>query len=227
MILQMTRPVQAGLRQERKYEVNANHLANGDTTGFKKDVLSFDSMMKANLSVNLTQGDIIDTENKLDMALFDEGFFKVETPAGVRYTRNGNFHLDNQSRIVDSLGNPVLGEAGGPLVVNGNNINVSEGGDVEVDGEIIGRLGVVTFADTRKIEKEGSGYFIYQGDQADEIPPQHILVKQGALERSNVSVVQEMTEMIDIYRMYEAVQKMMQTFDEVDGRTINEVGKLM
>ena len=225
MILQMTRPVQAGLRQERKYEVTSNHLANVDTTGFKKDVLSFDRVMKANLSVDLTQGDVIATNNKLDMALMDEGFFRVETPAGIRYTRNGNFHLDNGGRIVTALGDPVLGDAG-PLTVQGTHIYVNEAGDVAVDGENIGTFSVVTFADLGRVTKEGSGYFNYGGNPADEIPPQRTAVRQGALERSNVSTVYEMTSMIDIHRMYEAAQKMMQTFDEVDGRAINDVGKL-
>ncbi|MBU0995492.1 MAG: flagellar hook-basal body protein [Proteobacteria bacterium] len=225
MILEMTRPVQAGLRQEKKYEVTANHIANVDTTGFKKDTLSFDRMMKANLSVDLTQGDVISTQNKLDVALMDEGFFKVQTVSGVRYTRNGNFHLDNLGRIVTPLGDPVLGDAG-PLTVQGTNIYINSSGGVEVDGGNIGNLSVVTFADLGKIQKEGSGYFIYKGGPQDEIPPQKITMKQGTLERSNVSTVYEMTKMIDIQRMYEAAQKMMQTFDEVDGRAINDVGKL-
>ena len=56
MILQMTRPVQGGLRQERKLEATSNHLANADTTGFKKDVVSFDKIFKAKLNTDFSQG---------------------------------------------------------------------------------------------------------------------------------------------------------------------------
>lgn len=226
MILQLTRPVQAGLREERKFELISNHIANVDTTGFKKDVLSFDAMMKANQSVDLTQGELMATNNKLDVALADEGFFKVQTPYGTRYTRDGNFHLDTEGRIVTAKGDFILGEDG-PLTIDGNNININRAGEVFVDDEIVGRLNIVTFEALNNIQKEGSGYFAYKGDPLDEIPPQNVSVKQGALERSNVTTVIEMTKMIESHRMFETAQKMIQTFDEVDGRAINDVGKLL
>ena len=226
MILQMTRPVQTGLREERKFELISNHIANADTTGFKKGVLSFDEMMRANLTVDLTQGDIVVTNNKLDIALTDEGFFRVQTPYGTRYTRDGNFHLDLESRLVTANGDLVLGEDG-PITIEGNNVNINHSGEVYTDGEVIGRLSIVTFERLNNIYKEGSGYFIYKGDPQDEIPPKNAAVRQGALERSNVTTVIEMTKMIESHRMFETAQKMMQTFDEVDGRTINDVGKLV
>ncbi len=225
MILEMTRPVQGGLRQERKLEAVSNHLANADTAGFKRDVISFDKEFRARMNTDLTQGSLTQTGNKFDIALKDEGFFKIDTSAGIRYTRNGNFTLDNNGVLVDQSGNFVLGQ-GGAIVVNGTNVDVNEIGEIRVDGTLMDKLDIITFENLTMLQKEGDNNYVYKGDTRDEIQPFTIAVEQGAIEGSNVAVVDEMVSMIDHHRMYETYQKMMLTFDEIDGKAINDVGKL-
>ncbi len=225
MILEMTRPVQGGLRQERKLEVTSNHLANVDTAGFKKDVVSFDKMFKAKLNTDLTQAGVKQTGNPLDLALTDEGFFKVETAAGVRYTRNGTFSLSPGGVLVDQNGDPVLGQ-NGPISIAASKIEINSAGEIRGDGAIVDQLDIVTFNDLEKIEKEGLNNFINLGDANNEIAPVNVAVAQGALELSSVKAVDEMVHMIDHHRMYETFQKMMMTFDEVDDKAINSLGKL-
>lgn len=224
MILQMTRPVQAGLVQEKKFEIISNHLANADTNGFKGDILTFDEMLRAKLTLDLTQGDIKATGNNLDLALADEGFFKIQTSQGFRYTRNGSFSLNGENLLVTQSGDPVLGEDG-PITIDGTDIRINEDGEVLSDGEIAGKLKIVTFRDMAKLQKDGSSLFLYQGMPLDETVPPTISVRQGALERANVSTVVEMTKMIETMRLYEAFQKVIQSCDEADGKAINEVGK--
>ncbi len=79
MILQMTVPVQGGLRQEKQLEIIANHIANASTTGFKPDILSFDETFRASLTVDHRQGAIKKTGNNLDLAIDGNGFFKIQT----------------------------------------------------------------------------------------------------------------------------------------------------
>ena len=225
MILEMTRPVQGGLRQERKLEVTSNHLANVDTAGFKKDVVSFDKMFKAKLNTDLTQAGVKQTGNPLDLALTDEGFFKVETAAGVRYTRNGTFSLNPDGLLVDQNGDPVLGQ-NGPIAIAAAKIEINSAGQIRGDGAIIDQLDIVTFNDLEKIQKEGVNNFINMGDENNEIAPVNVAVAQGYLEISSVKAVEEMVNMIDHHRMYETFQKMMMTFDEVDDKAINSLGKL-
>ncbi|MEA2060986.1 MAG: flagellar hook-basal body protein [Thermodesulfobacteriota bacterium] len=225
MILEMTRPVQGGLRQEKKLDVTANHLANVDTAGFKKDVVSFDKMFKAKLNTDLTQGDIKRTGNVLDLAMADEGFFKVDTPAGIRYTRNGTFTLNENNVLVNQNGDVVLGQAG-QIVLDGENIDINKNGDIFADNEFIDTLDIVTFDNLENLFKQGHGNFVYRGDPGEEQVPDTIKVKQRSLEGSNVETVNEMVNMVDHNRMYEVFQKMIITFDEVDGKAINEVGKL-
>lgn len=223
MLLEMTRPVQGGLRQERKLEVVSNHLANSNTTGFKRDILSFDETLHSVMTTDLSQGPVTKTSSPLDLALKDEGFFKVETAEGVRYTRDGAFSIDNAGFLVTKNGFPVL-SGGAPIEVDGDNFHVAEDGMVSVDGEEVGLLDVVTFEDKRSLYKDGSNLYLYKGDAGDEIQPDNISVEQGALEVSNVNPVMEMTSMIQVSRTYETYEKMLRTFDEVDGLAVNNVG---
>ncbi len=225
MLLEMTRPVQGGLRQERKLEAVSNHLANADTTGFKKDVISFDRQFKAMINRDFSQGPIQTTDNPLDVALADTGFFKVETMDGIKYTRNGNFTLDADGVLVDQNGNQVLGQ-GGAIVIDGESVSINEAGEIFVDQEFVDTLDVVTFQDLTLLKKDSRNHLFYDADPQDEIPPPQVRVKQMALEGANVAVVDEMVRMIDYHRMYETFQKSMLTFDEVDGKAVNDVGIL-
>lgn len=229
MILEMTRPVQGGLRQERKLEAVSNNLANVDTAGYKKDVISFDNRFKAVLSKDHSQGDVTETGNPFDLALGGPGFFKIETSEGIQYTRNGTFTLDGQGTLVDGNGNPVLGQ-GGAIVIDlaeaqGQDPHVNEAGEIMVNGDIVDTLDIVTFADLQKLEKTARNLYEYMGENQDEIIPDIIGVKQRAIEKSNVQVVDEMVKMIDFHRMFETFTKSMLTFDDIDNKVVNEVGK--
>ncbi|MFZ5571709.1 MAG: flagellar hook-basal body protein [Thermodesulfobacteriota bacterium] len=231
MILQMTRPVQGGLRQERQFELIANHLANVGTTGFKADILAFDQALKATQVVDFQSGDIRTTGNNLDVAISGNGFFKIETAEGIRYTRDGGFTINQDMELVTQNGDPVLGD-GAPIVLQGaeaettDNIQISEDGEIRVDGEVAGQLDIVTFDDLTRLRKDRSSLFVYEGLPADERAADQYVVQQGALEGANIATAVEMTKMIQVHRMYEAFQKMIQTFDEIDSKAVTEVGRL-
>ena len=224
MIRQITHVVQGGLRQEKKLETIANHLANAYTTGFKGDVLSFDSLFKANMKVDFTEGEVQQTGNDLDLALEKGGFFKVQTPNGIRYTRNGTLTIDQENVLITQDGDPVLGE-GGPITVDGSQIEINEAGEVRVDNQMVGKLSVVDFASKENLTKEGTSYFVDRDNTAGQIEPKSLKVIQGALEMPNVSTVFEMTKMIETLRSFESYQKMLRAYDETDSKLINEVGK--
>lgn len=229
MILEVTRPVQGGLRQERKLESVSNNLANAETIGFKKDTISFDLKFKAQVNKDFSQGSFQTTGNALDVALSGEGFFKIETPEGIRYTRNGNFSLDINGVLVDQNGNPVLGQ-GGAITIAGEDmeqtLSINQIGEISIDGEVIDTLDIVTFEDKRKLEREAENLLSYKGPTTDEIQVEQTVVQHRALENSNIQVVDEMVRMIDYHRMFETFTKSIMTFDEVDNKAINDVGKL-
>jgi len=223
----MSYAVQGALRQEKRFEILANHMANSATTGFKSQVLSFDDMLQAQLSLDTRQGEMMGTESPLDVAISGDGFFKIQTDQGVRYTRNGNFGLDDQGVLITGEGDVVLGE-GGPITINpdAEEISINSSGQVDVDETIVGTLAIVTFNDTNQLKKTGNSLLEYEGPQTDEVAPERFEVKQGQLEQSNVEIVKEMTDMIETNRYYESFQKLMQTIDELNAKVISDVGKV-
>lgn len=229
MILEMTRPVQGGLRQERKLDAVSNNLANVDTTGYKKDVVSFDQKFQAQLNKDFSQGDVTATGNPFDVALDGPGFFKVETPDGIQYTRGGNFTLNSQGILVDLSGNPVLGQ-GGAIFLDLQNVTdqgaeINWAGEIRLDGDVVDTLDVVNFQDVDKLEKVGQNLLAYSGDPGDEVQVENPEIKHMALEGSNVQAVDEMVKMIDYHRMFETFTKSMLTFDEIDNVVITQVGR--
>jgi flagellar basal-body rod protein FlgG len=231
MILEMTRPVQGGLRQERKLDTVSNNLANVDTNGYKKDVVSFDRKFTAQLNKDFSQGDLVQTGNPFDVALAGDGFFKIDTPDGIQYTRDGNFSLDSEGVLVNMNGHPVMGQ-GGAIAIDLADTAAEEGadineiGEIRVGGDLVGVLDIVSFEDKDKLEKIGQNLLAYDGDPADEIVVEQpeLKVKQRVVEGSNVQVVEEMVKMIDYHRMFETFTKSMLTFDEVDEKAILDVG---
>ncbi len=224
MILQMIQPVQAGLLMERQFDMVSNHLANADTAGFKADILTFDEALRVRQSTDFSQGSLKTTGNTLDLALEGDGFFKIQTPGGVRYTRSGNFTLDSEGQLVDMNGYAVMGDSG-PITIEGSEIIISETGEILVDNETVDTLKVVTFGSKDRLEKEGHSLFVYKGSPNEEITAEKATVKQGALEEANLNTVAEMAKMIEIMRSYQGVQKMIQTIDDIDGQAISQVGK--
>ncbi len=217
-------------RQEalrRQMEVISNNVANMNTTGFKSQRMLFLEYLERpnregdrmsfvqdyGLLRNTEAGPLSITKNPLDLALRGDGYFTVETLSGPRYTRGGAFQLNANREIVDRAGLPVLGENNQRLTIpdGTNQIDIQGDGTVKTEQGVVGKLKVVNFADEQKLMELGGG--LYSTDQ-DEIRIEQPQVTQGALESSNVQSVVEMTQMIDVIRTYQNVQKMIDTEHE-------------
>ena len=233
--------VETLLNQEQRLNQVSNNLANVDTPGFKKESVTFDEMLyRVNrtrqrvgkgLHINTLhqQGVVQKTDAPLDLAISGEGFFRVQTPAGVRYTRAGNFQRNNEDLLVTANGYPVLGETGpitltGDGGLTGSKVDVAPDGRLSIDGVQVNRLTVVT-VDPQAMKKEGENLFRLAEGGVEEASPNFRLL-QGHLEKSNVNTVTEMTEMIDLFRAYEGQQKMIQAVDALDTLAVSKVGVL-
>jgi len=225
VIHDMSYAIQGALRQENHLEIQANHMANSATTGFKSQVLSFDEMFQAHMTLDTRQGDLVATESPLDLAISGDGFFKIQTDHGNRYTRNGNFSLNAEGTLVTSEGDPVLGE-NGPITIDGNVITISDTGEINVDETVVGTLKIVSFDAPEQLTKEGNSLLIHGGPEKDEIIQADSKIRQRHLEQSNVEIVREMTSMVTTNRSYESFQKLMQTIDELNAKAVTEVGRI-
>jgi flagellar basal-body rod protein FlgG len=174
---------------------------------------------------NFEQGSISTSGNPLDLALQGKGFFSVETPNGERYTRSGEFTLDNEGFITTKEGYKVQGQ-NGPIQVDGENIIINEDGQVFSDGIEIDALKLVDFNDYALLKKEGDALYIDLSGDAGNMKESEGLVLQGSFEASNVNSVKMMVEMITMLRSYEANQKVIKTHDELLGKSVNEIGRV-
>lgn len=180
-------------------------------------------VMLDEVNTDFNQGHLITTSNPLDLAIRGEGFFQVQTPEGIKYTRDGSFSLSSNGYLVTKEGYYVLGENGPLQLLQTGDITISQQGEVFVNDEYIDRLNIVTFADLNQLQKQGDN--LYFTDAVPE-PLQDADVVQGALEGSNISIVAEMVDLISAFRAYEANQKVIQTHDTTLDRAINDVGRI-
>ncbi|MBF0311210.1 MAG: flagellar basal-body rod protein FlgF [Magnetococcales bacterium] len=180
--------------------------------------------MAKNTTVDLTQGSLQATGNPLDVAIEGEGFFRVQTPAGVQYTRDGSFAVNNQGELVTKDGYQVLDEGGGPLTVGSGPVEIARDGTLSSNQGTLGRIGLVNLP-AKELEKTGQN--LYSAPAGSEVPVTATTgVNQGYLEGSNANTVHSMTQMIDTHRAYESYMKMMKALDELDNQAANQVGRL-
>lgn len=229
------------LVQSARMEIITNNLANTDTPGFKADYLSLNLVKppaglpagsvrqddlgpRISFYTDFSAGEFRATGNNLDFAIEGDGFFAVETPEGVQYTRKGNFTVNKDGTLVTQEGLPVLGDAG-PIQIEGEDIRCDQEGNLYAGDEQVAKLRIVRIEDKTRLEKSGESLFRLK-DGGVAAAAEGAFVRQGFLEGSNVTVIRAMTEMIEALRGYEAYQKMMQTIDENTSKSVNEVGRI-
>lgn len=213
----------------QKQEAIANNIANVGTAGFKKEVVFTHELSKAHrktvpketdweipttsgIHTHLAQGTFDKTDNPLDLAIDGEGYFKLESPEGKTVlTRSGTFQVDNSGYIVFPGGFRLSSE-GGPIQVAEGTVNVSQNGEVSVNGTVSGQISLVTISDPQKLLRIGGA--LHVAPESEELQPvRDAAIRQGYLETANVDVVTEMVDMIVTYRIYEANAKALQTQD--------------
>jgi flagellar basal-body rod protein FlgF len=170
-------------------------------------------------TVDMSQGSMQVTGNPLDMAISGSGFFKVITPQGPVYTRNGEFYRNADGYLVDTKGYPVAGSGGNIALPDKGKITVSPDGRIFADTQEVGQFDVVKVANENQLQRFGQNYFTAaKGTAAQEqgLEPGESVVMQGYLEKPNVEVVTEMVNMIETQRSFEAYQKVITGANDMD-----------
>ena len=214
-------------QSERRVEVAAQNVANVSTPGYKRRV-SFSSLagkngpVEAASSVDFSPGKAIVTHNPSDLAVLGNGFFQVRSEQGVFYTRQGQFQLDKQGRLVTPQGYVLQAQDGGDLVLQGGAFQVQADGTVLEDGDPVGTLGVVDI-DTKAAVPVQDGLFSAPASAATAASAP--VVRQGMLESSNVSSAEEMLGMMEALRQAEAAQKLSGVYDDLLGQALSTFGQ--
>jgi flagellar basal body rod protein FlgG len=230
---------------ERWQSIISENLAASSVPGFKKTEATFASVLGGQIRgagdqagatsqsvmpsavsrINMQNGQLRTTGAEFDFAIEGPGFFQVQRPDGkIGYTRDGEFHVNAERTIVNKLGYPVLGD-GGPVVLRpeGGRISINADGAIVQGDQVVGRIGLVDFADSSSLRRIGDGLF-GSSDGTQPAPIERPKVVTGALETSNVVGLQEMVNLISVSRAYEASQRIIQTDDENAGKAIQSLG---
>ncbi len=239
------------LANERRLEILTNNLANLNTSGFKREMPVFSSVMAQQADgsqepvslfgqkeyvnaaviqdnqVNFKAGALLSTGNNLDLAIEGDAFFVVRNPrdGNEYYTRAGNFSLNNRQEIISADGSVLMntGDPAQPLVINGSDVKVNERGVVVVDDVVVGQIRLVRFADRQALRKVGANNF--QATGASGIPQKidDVIMHQGVKELSNVDPLSSMVGLIEISRQYELQQKIMTSLGDVNRLAATEI----
>lgn len=244
------------LTQSRNLNVISNNMVNIQTAGYKRDKMVSTTFQEEMLYrtgkrykdnpepmattskirtadrtyVNYEQGSFDETEGIYDFALGENGFFCIDTPGGIRYTRNGSFNVDDEGYLnLNGMGR-VEGRDGQPIRIDNEEFNVDGQGVIrssQVDETgapvVLGALRVVDFADYEALHKEDYGMFS-TNQAAQEVEQPTVLWKM--LERSNVDMVEEMTNMMSSQRALQSAAQVLKMYDQVMSKAASDVGRL-
>jgi len=229
----------------REFDLLANNIANTETAGFKVESLMLAAkperprgggftgssrpiqfVLDPAVARDFGQGPLKPTGNPLDVAISGEGFFKISTAEGERYTRDGRFSMDAAGKLVTERGDPVLGDSG-EIVLDPKlgPPKIAQDGTVSQGAGAIGKVAVVRFADLSALSKEGDNQY---SNPSNLVPESAGAAKlsQGAVEGSNVQSIPQITRLIEVSRAYESTAKMMDRTGEMNSEAIRRLGRV-
>jgi flagellar basal-body rod protein FlgF len=233
----------------RELDVVANNIANLNTSGYKADGSLFEEYLSTAARADQTGGRVSfvrdrgiwhdmsegpteRTGNPLDVAVDGNAFLVVQTPRGERYTRNGAMKINATGQLVTSDGYAVIGD-GGPISFQPGDrqISISRDGTISVrEGTSTvdsarGKLRLVAIDKPQQLQKDGNGTFkLAGGAQAQNTTTSGVI--QGAVEKSNVRGVVEMSRMIEITRSYTQVASLMQQQSDLSQSAIDKLAEV-
>ena len=214
--------------------VNSHNLANANTPGFRKDLALYSGPRVTSglkTEVDLSVGQVQTTGNPLDVAINGEGYFVIEDgQGGLAYSRRGDFRVDADGFLTNGAGYRVLGQGGTINVPPYSEINVGEDGVISlrpIGAEAnalaeVGRLQLVKAEPGQVMRKTPDG-LLRSANALFESP--EVKVVSGALEGSNVNVIDSLVTMIDLARRFETQVKLMQSAEE-NRNSLNQIMKL-
>lgn len=241
----------AMLTQTRNLDVVGNNMSNTATTGYKADRYAdttFDEVMRSQIGnkekqpqelgtttsyitaldevyTDHSQGALQSTGLPLDFGLEGDGYFAIQTEGGRLYTRNGSFMLDDQGYLSLAGQGRVLGRNGQAIYLGTDKITASSDGTIYTeDGQMLGQLGLFTFADpAQDLQKADEGMFTAAGQ------PQlsdNTVVHHEMIERANTDLVQQMTELITCQRALQSASQLSKMYDQLMSKTATEIGRV-
>jgi flagellar basal-body rod protein FlgF len=215
---------------------NSHNLANANTTGFLADLQQFRSMpvfgdgfptrvyaQSERPQIDFTPGPILSSDRDLDVAVKGQGWIAVQADDGTEaYTRAGDLKIDANGLLTTGTGLPVMGNGGPIAIPPAEKVDIAADGTISIrplgqgpnELAVIDRIKLVN-PPQDTLEKGMDGLIhLKDGGEAEAAADAQLV--SGALEGSNVNLVDAMVDMIELSRRFEMQVKMMKTAEEAD-----------
>lgn len=235
---------QAMINKQRALDAISNNVSNIATAGYKKDEIVTNTFMEELILVNgrketsgtfqqtyvdtsktnLEQSNFEYTESRFDMAIYGNVYFNIATASGQNYqTRNGQFTLDDEGYLSLGAEGRVQG-LNGDIYLGNDDFEVDVDGNIYNDDGLVDQLALTYIPPDADVAKIGNNLFSYEGDETLPEGETYDII-QGAFEKSNVDGNKEMTQAMEVQRLYEANSKILQYLDAINSKA-TDIAKL-
>lgn len=220
----------------QQLDVLSNNLANTKTTAFKREELSFQSIQAGEEGSpqddrhfvqtresrpSLEGGELIRTDNPLDLAIQGDAFFKIDVQGEDRLTRDGRLMVSSDGLLRTMGGHALIDDQGGTIFVPPEHVpRVDSNGRIFSNEAEIGQIALVGVDELSTLKRDGNHLFIPPEDAQNVGPESGVLVQQGWVEGSNAKPLQLMIQLVDVHRAFDAMQKAISTYQDMDRNAI-------
>ena len=219
-----------------RLRIIAQNLANASTPAYRAEIpvsgrpSSFSEVLDGMQPSGVTsyrserQGPILQTGRKLDLAIEGEGWFRLQTPQGVRYTRRGDFSMDASGRVINPQGFPLLA-GGAPLNLPSMDFEIDAQGAIKVGTGVLDRILLGQAEEGAHLEPVGDSLYA-AAEELQMVAPEAgtAAIRQGAIERGNVDPLQEMVAMMQTVRHFGSSAEVLRAYDQMLDAAINKSG---
>ena len=226
------------ITMDERLSTVAHNVANMRTVGFRAETVDFNTVYSSTRSQNVAfatvgashidtkAGPIEPTGNPLDVAIVGEGWFGIETPAGIAYTRDGRFTVNEAGDLLTLTGFRVVDEGGAPIAIDlaRGEVVIGADGRITQQGGLAGNLGLFSLAPDANLSRYGDS--AVTADVVAEPILDRVAngVRQGFREGSNVNAVQAITELIAVQRAFEYGQTVVSDRQQTMQQAVRTLG---
>jgi flagellar basal-body rod protein FlgF len=223
---------------ERRLNTIADNVANAATVGFRATEVKFENLVSGtgeaavafastgDTYLSQANGPLRETGNPLDFAVQGDGWFGIDTPAGIIMTRDGRFKMNQAGELVTLEGYPVLDAGGAPIQLDPQ-AGVPEAGRdgmLRQNGQIVGGIGLFRFDPGSNFVRYGNSGIVPQNPPEPVLDEADVGVVQGFVEESNVNPVKEITRLIMVQRAFEHAAALIRDTESSFGEAIKTLG---
>ena len=209
----------AQMSLQKRLDTIANNVANASTAGFRAEEVKFDSYLSYASSTPIAyasagqnylsraSGEMVKTDNLLDVAVQGDAWLGVQTPAGTVYTRDGRMKMTPTGELQTLNGYPMLDAGGSPIQLdpNAGPPRIARDGAINQNNRAVGAIGLFKIDDKANLKRFDNSGVIPDRAATPVVEFSKTGVQQGFVERANVNPVMEMSKLIMVSRAFDAV----------------------